>query len=583
MKGKVDLPEKIHPLLIDRMVCFIYTSAYPANIDPADTKITTLLHYNSIPSGAPGSSFELPMNYTQFQIAMFGLGENLEFPALMAYAFGQLVRYFLHESKAQEHVTQLIEIAFEPHGALYRLCKDNIGALQTLSIAAVLVHEKLHWSGLQIDQFRDLLADELDQSTWKEYRACYKQVKDSNQGLLAGSNAMVKSLTSAMGKVDIQPNIEDVLHSLFDEYAYWTLTAIRIKTGQSSAVIHKVLPKIARQIKGGMFNCYWQRKAKFNRHAKWMSAGPDGGSGHRKNSRITSYTLFPGGHRTRAHDSPKLRSRTQPPSMRTGMNDEMSSGFASQTMSMASASIDDDDGVCRDYAIQDFGITPRNNTSIAERKIAMPGLRFVSAPLTTQVTESNAPGRRFVSAPLTTQVADFNARGELVNTEHVPGMHADLMASQYAPMYSILGDKAAAVPLSATIPPHTADNPFLMKLRSLVPKKEASEEDIVANNITEWNQGPNTDPALTEYLQAQPIAAPAMPTFDGIGGRTMEFAPASPVLIQSGRVVLKELGALQLVGAARKVGACKGKKLFDHEGNKENIEPLSCDADVFMD
>lgn len=160
------------------MVCFIYTSAYSVDIDATNAKVVTLQHHTSLPPNTNRNSFELAMDYTQFQVAMYGLGEQLEYSTLMSYAFSRLVQYFLHGSKDQSRVKQLIKIVFQPRGSPYRLCKDEVGALKGLGIAAVLVHEKLHWSGLLRDQFRDLLADELDQPMWEEYRACYKQVKD---------------------------------------------------------------------------------------------------------------------------------------------------------------------------------------------------------------------------------------------------------------------------------------------------------------------------------------------------------------------------------------------------------------------
>lgn len=259
-------------MLIDRMICFIYTSAYSVDIDATNAKITTLLHHISLPPNNNPNSFELAMNYTQFDIAMYGLGEQLEYTSLTSYAFSRLVQHFLHEPKDQTRVKQLIEIVFQPQGSPNRLCKDEVGALKGLGIAAVLVHEKLHWSGLQRDQFRDLLADELDQSTWKEYRTCYKQVKDLNQDLLADSATGIASLTSAMGNAQLQAAIEDVLHTLFDEYAYWSFKALRIKTKRSNKVLSEALPKIANKIVGGTYHNYYERKGTFNRPAKSLSA-----------------------------------------------------------------------------------------------------------------------------------------------------------------------------------------------------------------------------------------------------------------------------------------------------------------------
>lgn len=220
--------EKCHPILIDRIVCFLYTSRYSVDADKANTKIGTLSYHHSLPDNATCTSFELAINITEFHIAMYGVGEVLKYPQLMSYVFNRLALFWLQGKKDEERVKQLIKVLFEPPGS-GRLCEDEVGVLKGLGIAAVLVHEKLHWSGAQMDRFRDLLAEELDQSMWKEYRACYKQVKNMNENLLGGTDPGMASLTFAMGKVGLDakkpakaPTVVGRLHLLFDEYAYWT-------------------------------------------------------------------------------------------------------------------------------------------------------------------------------------------------------------------------------------------------------------------------------------------------------------------------------------------------------------------------
>ena len=427
---------------------------------------------------------------------------------------------------------QLIKIVFQPQGSPYRLCKDEVGALKGLGIAAVLVHEKLHWSGLQRDQFRDLLADELDQSMWKEYRACYKQVKELNQGLLEDSETGVGSLTSAMGNVQLEPTIEDVLHGLFDEYAYWSLKALRVKTKRSNAVLREVLPKIANKVKGGIYNDYYERQGRFNRPAKWLSAGPNGVYGSHTLSQNTSHTPLPSSSHTRGYDSPKLNSETQPPKRRMGT--DLRSHMSAVT---SSAGIDQD--------------STKQGFDIASRKIATPSCKFGSAFSIAKVVGANGPG----------EPVAFD-RG---------GMHdTGLMHFQHAPK---VDDQATADPASATPPPHTANNPFLANLGSLTTVQMKALEDAGVMKKNEPNNGTNNNTAHVEILQAQTMAAPAMSTFCGIGGRTMNFTSALPAAPQANNIDFEAMGAFRAVDAAGDVdmGTGTGKAFADPEGNKENI------------
>ncbi|KAF2441167.1 hypothetical protein P171DRAFT_91045 [Karstenula rhodostoma CBS 690.94] len=276
----VNLPGRFEPLFVDRLVAFIYTSTYP--VDSQTIKITTLQHHTVLPPGATPDSFALAMDATEFQVCMYGLAEVLEYTALISFAYGKLASYFVFDRKAPHKVSHLIKLLFAPVGGPGRKCKDEVGALKSLGIAAVLVHEKKHWSGHEMDEFRDLLANELEQGSWKEYRACYKQIKDANRDLLVDPTSAyahhygtrpvaqnIGSLVSSMSNVALaggsKPNLLEELHLLFDEYAYWSLKVLKAKTGRSGQALNEALPKIAHQVQTHPFHGFWQRKAHFNR------------------------------------------------------------------------------------------------------------------------------------------------------------------------------------------------------------------------------------------------------------------------------------------------------------------------------
>ncbi|KAL5386753.1 hypothetical protein PMIN02_008396 [Paraphaeosphaeria minitans] len=256
-------------------------------------KNTTLHHHSTLPPGATPGSFAVAMNATEFQVCMYGMAEILQYTALMSCAYGKLASYFLFDRKAPHLVSHLIKVVFAPVGSPSRKCKDEVGALKGLGIAAVLVHEKKHWSGHEMDGFRDLLANELEQDAWKEYRACYKQIKDANQDLLveptsaythpSGTRSAAQtigSLVSGMSNVALaggsKPNLSEELHLLFDEYAFWGMKALRSKTGRSTAELRAALSKIAFEARGGPYPGCWQRKAHFKRASVWQCTGQMG-------------------------------------------------------------------------------------------------------------------------------------------------------------------------------------------------------------------------------------------------------------------------------------------------------------------
>ncbi|KAI1547140.1 TFG2 Transcription initiation factor IIF small subunit RAP30 [Pyrenophora tritici-repentis] len=55
----------------------------------------------------------------------------------------------------------------------------------------------------------------------------------------------------------------DVLHSLFDEYQYWPMKAIKQRTKQPEQYLKEVLGDIALLVKSGPFASNWKRQAVF--------------------------------------------------------------------------------------------------------------------------------------------------------------------------------------------------------------------------------------------------------------------------------------------------------------------------------
>lgn len=56
----------------------------------------------------------------------------------------------------------------------------------------------------------------------------------------------------------------DLLHSLFDEYEYWPMKALKARTRQPEQFLKEVLPELAHLVKSGPFASNWQRQQHFN-------------------------------------------------------------------------------------------------------------------------------------------------------------------------------------------------------------------------------------------------------------------------------------------------------------------------------
>ncbi|KAJ4301088.1 hypothetical protein N0V90_003178 [Kalmusia sp. IMI 367209] len=175
------LPEIYHPLFVDRLVSFLYTSDY--SIDD-NAIVSTLYHHTALPGGSTPTYFEFPLSPTQFHVCMYGMAELLDYAALKTCAHTKLVQSFVFNTKDAQRVKQLVEVAFEPAESPKRFCTDADGALKELAIVAVLVHEKVYWGNGEKNRFRDAVAKDIISAAYNDFGAWYKRIKDGNAGLL---------------------------------------------------------------------------------------------------------------------------------------------------------------------------------------------------------------------------------------------------------------------------------------------------------------------------------------------------------------------------------------------------------------
>lgn len=67
----------------------------------------------------------------------------------------------------------------------------------------------------------------------------------------------------------------DILHTLFDEYRFWGMKALKAKTRQPEAYLKEVLPTIAQLVKSGPYASNWTRQEMFNRGSLHEGKGDD--------------------------------------------------------------------------------------------------------------------------------------------------------------------------------------------------------------------------------------------------------------------------------------------------------------------
>jgi hypothetical protein len=169
------------------MVNFIYTSDY--EFDPAHKGIELrqdnfqFYHATFIPADSPPSSAVTALvgiRKPMFNIRMYALAEELEYPRLKAIAYDALVYSLIKQrGRSPKAPKEVVDATFAPAGTEARLCKDEDGVLQNIAIAAVIGHEVHDMSGTKWQRdFAHLLKDPAYGAFWSAYRAVKEECQD---------------------------------------------------------------------------------------------------------------------------------------------------------------------------------------------------------------------------------------------------------------------------------------------------------------------------------------------------------------------------------------------------------------------
>jgi hypothetical protein len=185
----VNLPEHFHPILVDRMVKFIYTSNY--KFDPTHKgnflgqDNFKIYHATFIPAGTPPSSavtalVGIPKH--MFNLRIYALAAELKYPHLKAFAFAfdalvySLLKQRGHSPKALKEV---VDATFAPLDTEARLCKDEDGLLQNFAVVAVIGHEVHDTLGNKWQrEFTELLQEPAYEAFWSAYRTVKEESLD---------------------------------------------------------------------------------------------------------------------------------------------------------------------------------------------------------------------------------------------------------------------------------------------------------------------------------------------------------------------------------------------------------------------
>ncbi|KAH7077276.1 transmembrane adaptor Erv26-domain-containing protein [Paraphoma chrysanthemicola] len=192
----VNLPPHFHPILVDRLVNFIYTSEYdfhPTNKETIDLAATNFNFYNAtfIPPDASSSPTVTALmgirNYI-FHLHIYTLAESLSYPSLQLTAFSHLVTLLIKTRSLHPHdLIALVNATFAPLGTPTRICSDADNVLQTLVVAAVILHEAKDWSFTP--EYMHEFTHALQAPEYAGFWNMYEKVKQENADVLKKTKA----------------------------------------------------------------------------------------------------------------------------------------------------------------------------------------------------------------------------------------------------------------------------------------------------------------------------------------------------------------------------------------------------------
>jgi hypothetical protein len=142
--ASVDLPATFHPVLMDRVVEFIYNGTYADSEFP---ELRLIQNATSFPGDSEAVSFARPdLVSAKFHMNMCAVAEELKFPSSYALAHNEMADLVAGQFVLPFRLAELVKAACAPRDSGLRVCEDKEGWMQKLLVTAVLVQEGRHWS-----------------------------------------------------------------------------------------------------------------------------------------------------------------------------------------------------------------------------------------------------------------------------------------------------------------------------------------------------------------------------------------------------------------------------------------------------
>ena len=171
----IDLSPSFLPIVVDRVVSFLYTGTYAAKLA---TRNGSVLHHAA---HIPGSLTAKPYNHPEidqviFAIYMLSAAEDLEYLSLYDYAYDRLIDLLIRMRCTPDVLKNVIDAAFSPLGSKMRVGKDKDGWVQNLVVAGVIVQDIKYFQSDDRDLLRAMLSAEQYACFW----AKHAEVKAAN-------------------------------------------------------------------------------------------------------------------------------------------------------------------------------------------------------------------------------------------------------------------------------------------------------------------------------------------------------------------------------------------------------------------
>jgi hypothetical protein len=121
--ASVDLPATFHPVLMDRVVEFIYTGTYADSEFP---ELRLIQNVTSFPEDSEAVSFARPdLVSAKFHMHMCAVAEELKSPSSYALAHNEMADLVAGQFVLPFRLAELVGAAFAPEDSGLRVCEDK--------------------------------------------------------------------------------------------------------------------------------------------------------------------------------------------------------------------------------------------------------------------------------------------------------------------------------------------------------------------------------------------------------------------------------------------------------------------------